>query len=183
MLLHWEQLVLHYGHELVVHRPHFETAGQTTYGLLCCRFSPEDYRLTASSGEHAEEKLLRSESWRLHIPRALSNWTPHNSPIITTIAINRSPCRACARLLIEALQVLHRQYPVSCHENRFLLASRGAYEDADMSNSTTRNDLIRLRDAGWELCVLQVGATLPPRGRILLQGIEDVVGHGFVRLG
>jgi len=51
-----------------------------------------------------------------------------------------------------------------------------------MATRTTQNDLIRLRDAGWELCVLQVGPNLSARGQILLEGIERVAGRGFVRL-
>ena len=42
MILHWEQMVLHYGPEIATHRPKFEAAGQTTYGLLCCRIAPDD---------------------------------------------------------------------------------------------------------------------------------------------
>jgi len=34
-----------------------------------------------------------------------------------------------------------------------------------MATRTTQNDLIRLRDAGWELCVLQVGPNLSSRVR------------------
>jgi hypothetical protein len=52
-----------------------------------------------------------------------------------------------------------------------------------MVNATTSNDLIRLRDAGWELCVLQMGSRLPERGLELLKGIEWRLGRGFVRLG
>lgn len=38
MILHWNQLVLHYGAGVGAHRPRFEEASQTTYGLLCCRY-------------------------------------------------------------------------------------------------------------------------------------------------
>ena len=37
MILHREQLVLHYGPEVAIHRGRFEAAGQTTHGVLCCR--------------------------------------------------------------------------------------------------------------------------------------------------
>ena len=100
-----------------------------------------------------------------------------------TIAINRSPCRSCSTLLIKALDDLHARFPLRCQQNRFVLACRGVYEDVEMVNATTSNDLIRLKDAGWELCVLQVGSELPDRGRELLKGIEWRVGRGFVRLG
>src|SRR5262245_5341006 len=59
MILHWEQLPLHYGPEVATHRGRFETAGQTTYGILCCRFGPDDVRLASQDGEHAEARLLQ----------------------------------------------------------------------------------------------------------------------------
>jgi hypothetical protein len=183
MILHWEQLPLHYGPEVATHRGRFETAGQTTYGILCCRFGPDDVRLASQDGEHAEARLLQHEIWTTHIPQALDRWEPRDNPIVVTMAINRSPCRNCSALLVTALGALSRRFPARCDMNRFILASRGIYEDARMQQATTRNDLVRLRDAGWELCVLQVGATLPPVGRHLLEGIQGVVGRGFVRLG
>ena len=70
MILHWEQLVLHYGPAISAHRPRFEEAGQTTYGLLCCRYSPIEDQLGYSSGDHAEANLLRSAVWTTHIPNA-----------------------------------------------------------------------------------------------------------------
>jgi hypothetical protein len=182
MLLHWDQMVLHYGAEIGAYRQQFVTAGQTTYALLCCRFAPGDYLLRPSSGDHAEARLLESEIWTEQIPQALADWDPRGSRIVVTIAINRSPCRNCTQLLVGALNALHRRFPVACDANRFILASRGAYEDSAMQVATTRNDLIRLRDAGWELCVLQVEAALSARGRILLEGLEGIGQRGFVRL-
>ena len=182
MILHWEQLILHYGPAIGAHRPRFEEAGQTTYGLLCCRYSPIDDQLGYSSGAHAEAHLLRSAVWTTHLPNALHQWTPHDSPIIVTLALNRSPCQNCTALLIDALSALYRDFPDRGPRNRFILAAKGAYEDAGMVTCTTQNDLLRLRDAGWELCVLQVGPNLSARGRILLEGIERVAGRGFVRL-
>jgi hypothetical protein len=175
MILLWDQLVLHYGSEVNAHRPRFEAAGQTTYGLLCCRFSPADYQLRASDGDHAEARLLLSETWRVHVPNALEHWDPRGSRLVVTMAINRSPCGNCANLLVAALGDLHSRFPLRSQQNRFLLASRGVYEDSSMKERTTRNDLVRLRDAGWELCVLQVGPALSDRGRILLEGLESVL--------
>jgi hypothetical protein len=182
MILHWDQLVLHYGSGIGVHRPRFEEASQTTYGLLCCRYSPTEDELGSSAGAHAEANLLRSALWTTHLPNALRRWTPRDSRITVTLALNRSPCRTCAARLIGALGALYRDFPARGPRNRFILAARGAYEDAAMVARTTQNDLVRLRDAGWELCVLQVGPTLPARGRLLLEGIERVAGRGLVRL-
>ena len=70
MILHWAQLVLHYGAELDAHRSKFEAAGQTTYGLLCCRAAPAGDRLSYSAGAHAEERLLATELWRAQVPAA-----------------------------------------------------------------------------------------------------------------
>jgi hypothetical protein len=183
MILHWDQLVLHYGPEVGVHRPHFAAAGQTTYGLLCCRFTPSDYRLGASSGDHAEARLLQSTNWVTELPQALADWTPRSSPIIVTLAINRSPCQNCASLLVAALEDVYRQHPVAANNSRFILASRGAYEDAHMRTATRQNDLVRMAEAGWELCVLVTDPEPSARGDILLEGIERVAGRGYVRLG
>ena len=57
MILHWDQLVLHYGAGVGIHRPRFEEASQTTYGLLCCRYSPAEDELGYSAGAHAEANL------------------------------------------------------------------------------------------------------------------------------
>jgi hypothetical protein len=183
MILHWDQLVLHYGNQIRTHRRRFETAGQTTYGLLCCKYVPSDSQLTYSSVDHAEERLLESESWQAQIPDALEAWTPRSNTIVVTMVINRSPCRSCTAQLSRALRNLHRRFPVKCDLNRFVLAVRGAYEDSEMVAATTFNDLLRLRGAGWELCALQVGHELSDRGNILREGIERITGRGFVRLG
>jgi hypothetical protein len=182
MILHWEQLGLHFGPELNVHRPRFETAGRATFGLLCCRFSQGDDRLDQSAGNHAEARLLQSQIWTNDLPQALANWTPRDSPILAVMVINRSPCQPCSNLLVAALEDLSRRSPVAVDANRFILATRGAYEDAAMEVPTLQRDLVRLRDAGWELCVLQTGSALSQRGDILREGIEQVAGRGFVRL-
>lgn len=182
MILHWDQLGLHYGHALLNnHRSQFAEAHQTTYGLLCCRYSPTEDPLGYSAGMHAEERLLQSAMWQRHIPQALRHWTPHDSPVIVTLALNRSPCRRCVEHLIRALAALYRQRPAGL-ANRFILVAKGAYEDAEGRQSTTQRDLFRLKNAGWELGVLQVGPTLSARGRILLEGIQRLSGSGLIRL-
>lgn len=183
MILHWDQLPLHYGPELDAHRSHFEEAGQTTFGLLCCRFSPSDDRLGYSDGAHAEERLLTSDIWSREIPQAFEGWMPGGSPIVVTMALNRSPCRVCAARLVQALGALQRRFPLRCEQNRFLLACRGVYEAGSAAQSTSFNDLRRLHAAGWQLCVLQTGARLSNRGQILLDSLVRIVGRGYVRLG
>jgi hypothetical protein len=182
MILLWEQLVLHYGAELGAHRWRFEEGHQTTYALLCCRFAPGGDYLRYNANEHAEIRLLESDMWTEQIPRALENWTDFSSRIVVTMAVNRSPCRGCARRLADALMDLHHRFPVRCDRNRFLLASRGAYEDRAMKISTTMASLAALRDAGWELCVLQVGQEVEV-GRQLRIALERMgIGRGIVRL-
>jgi len=74
-------------------------------------------------------------------------------------------------------------HPVAADRSRFVLASRGNYVGRNLANATKITDLIRLRDAGWEMCVLQVGDRLSARGAELLVAIERIAGRGFVRLG
>src|SRR4051812_41089612 len=119
MLLHWDQLVLHYGHEIMGHRPRFEAAGMTTYGLLCCRFTPDYRRLSSSPDGHAEARLLQTKTWRVDLPGALANWEPRGSRIVVTMALNRSPCRTCSGELIRALNHLNNEFPARAEANRF----------------------------------------------------------------
>ena len=123
MILHWDQLVLHYGAGVSIHRTRFEEASQTTYGLLCCRYSPTEDELGSSAGAHAEANLLQSTLWRTHLPNALRQWTPHDSRIIVTLALNRSPCQACAARLVDALGALYREFPGRGPQNGVLVAN------------------------------------------------------------
>jgi hypothetical protein len=66
--------------------------------------------------------------------------------------------------------------------DRFILAMRGAYEDNNMITATTHNGLSRLKEAGWDICVLQTGSTLPARGKLLLKSVQRITGHGFIHL-
>lgn len=190
MILHWDQLPLHYGSEVASHRSRFEAATQTTYALLCCKFLPGDDRLVPSQGDHAEQRILASPTWRTDLPAALQGWSPLNhSQIVVTLALNRSPCRACARALSFALKSLQWRHALAFQNSRFLLASRGAYQGKVSSTldyydqATTTGDLKELRDAGWELCVLQLGGQLAPSGRELLQTLaRDSGKSGVLRL-
>lgn len=192
MILHWNQLENYYGHEISAHRVHFHDPGQSTYGVLCCRWADQHTRLVASHGDHAEEQLLNSEIWR-QIRNAVEQWFSHStaesSKAIVTLALNRSPCHPrCVPKLHAALKEL--QYRFSrrfFNQWRFILACRGAYRGPVTAsgypgNATTVKDLARLSNAGWELCVLQTGLPvsgitfdpgdgLPPSGREFLEAL------------
>ena len=206
MLIHWNQLVNYYGHEINAHRGHFHNPGQSTYGLLCCRFADEHSRLACSQGDHSEERLLQSTLWR-QIEQAVQHWisfkTDHGSKAVVTLALNRSPCHPrCVPALYNALNELQYHYSRRFFEQwRFILACRGAYQgqvtDAGYyENSTTALDLERLDNAGWTVCVLQTnlpaagqsfrpGEGLPPSGRALLQTLmrkKNLSRPGIIRL-
>jgi hypothetical protein len=183
MILHWEQLALYYGTELNKDRGRFERAHQTTYALLCCRLARGDDVLRASAGEHAEARLLETDLWQDDIPRALAARAELAGPVVVTLAINRSPCRACAGRLTEALLALHKAYPVGCDASRFVLAATGQYWGTGPGALTLMPDLKRLKEAGWELCVLQVGPQLSERGEELRQNLDKLGLRGILRLG
>jgi hypothetical protein len=183
MILHWKQLELHFGPQIHQHRARFESAGETTYALLCCRYSPLEDRITSNDVDHAEGRLLNSDEWQVGITRALNSWTPGLGRIVVVLAINRSPCRDCAGLLIDALEGLQRRFPLACEYSQFILACRGLYSGRRYILGTRKNAFPRLKDAGWKQCVLQLDADLPGVGRELLREIEPVEGRGFVRLG
>ncbi len=181
MIMSWDALRACYGQELDVHRSGFEEASETTYALLCCRFTESNERMAASSGTHAEAKLLRSGLWLQEVPGALGARTLNErGTFLVTLAVNRTPCRECTERLITAMAELHRRYPARMESARFLLACRGAYrgrpdgEKGYYSGATTIGGLNRLQRAGWELCVLRVGDALPPSGEELLYAIKTL---------
>jgi len=182
MILHWEQLVMHFGPELAIHQPKFEKAWRATYAMLCCRWFPANDKLAQNQGPHAEARLLASDHWQTHLPAALAAWDARNDPIVTCLVINRSPCPSCAGELVTSLAKLHRRFPVACDRGRFVLASLGVYDPACVEAATKIPDLVRLREAGWELCVLQVGSELTGRGEELKQALERLGWRGFIRL-
>src|SRR5262245_22963955 len=162
MLLSWERLIAYYGaRELASHRWRFEQAHETTYGALCCRWVPGDDRVRASSDEHCEVRLVQSDLWDEQLPAALRAWTPRDQPFVTAMVLNRTPCSACSTRLTAALERLQKQYPVACETNRFLLVCRGKYTGRQPGTMTLIPHLRKLREAGWELCVLQMGSELP----------------------
>lgn len=180
MILHWNQLELFYGSELATHRWRFEKAHNSTYGVLCCRLARGDDKVRANGEEHAEARLLKTDLWTEDIPQELADWTPRNSPIVTTMAVNRSPCRNCSEELITALNDLRRS--VTSDKNRFILAATGKYWGSGPGALTLVSDLRHLKEAGWELAVLQVGNSLSERGEELLLEVQRLSGRGYVRL-
>jgi hypothetical protein len=182
-VLSWSDALAYFGDDLDTHRKQLSTAGQTTYGLLTCRWSPSDAAGVANrDGEHAERRLIASAVWQ-ELDHALSQWDPRSSdPMIILLALNRSPCADCAQILAGALHQLERRYALRCQHQHFILASLGYYQGADfMRNSgaphlanapsravTTGTGLEALRDAGWKLCVLDFGKGPTRRGQELL---------------
>jgi hypothetical protein len=76
---------------------------QTTYGLLCCRSSSGDDRLGSSSGEHAEQRLLQSEPWQLHIKAILSVCTGQAGNSVCCKSVHR--CHSMDKLFWKELSV------------------------------------------------------------------------------
>ena len=190
MILHWEQIVLHYGKQddqfIRMHRDKFAKAHQTTYGILYSPICFDDCEITSSGGKHAEEKLLESNSWKIQIPQALSNFhSGYNNSFNVIIGLNRSPCNNCTKLLVNALTSLHKKYPLRATQNRFILASLGAYrpyETERVDNRTTIGNLTALKNAGWELSVLQIGDHLTSYGEMLKSSLESIGFRGICRL-
>ena len=96
MILHWDPLVLHYGPRISIHRPRFEQASQTTYGLLCCRYSPTEDELGSSAGAHAEANLLRTALWTTHLPTSRVA-PPADSTATPAVPTRPQDLRACIK--------------------------------------------------------------------------------------
>jgi hypothetical protein len=188
MILNWDDFSCFYSdgfNNLNQYKSKFEAASQTTFALLCCSYAHEGHLLKPSISNcvHAEQNLLQSDMWTTQIPLALSNWNELNDQIIVTMVINRSPCQICAPLLENALIEFHKKFPLRCDRSRFILACLGAYEDKNFTQFTTINDLIRLKNAGWELAVLEVDRKITERGNILLEGLKNIyAGNGQRRI-
>ena len=182
MILNWNELVACYGVDVAPHRQKFESADWATYAMFCSRLLRSGSRVVANDSLHAEGELLRHRAWRSALPVALRTLRPSNDPqTFGVLVLNRSPCRECTKLLIVGINQLavrmHARFP----DIQVILACRGAYlgkaepdEDGEawFRQATTTGDLARLDDAGWRLCVLQVGQQLSTRGKWLLEAIK-----------
>jgi hypothetical protein len=182
MILHWGALEAEYGAEVAPHRAKFESAAWDTYAMLCSRLLPSGARVVANDQLHAEAELLRYRAWQSDLPGALLTMRPsHAVQTVGVLVLNRSPCRNCAKLLISGLSQLATRVHGHFPEIQLILAFRGAYlghAEADEDGhewyrqATTTGDLERLDDAGWRLCVLQVGQKLSTRGRWILEAVQ-----------
>ena len=190
MILHWEQIVLHYGEmgEAFIrsHQMKFEKAHQSTYGILYSPVCIDECEIMSSGGVHAEEKLLNTDTWKIQIPEALARFnSAYNNKFNVILGLNRTPCGNCTQLLVKAINKLHNQFPLRTSQNRFILASLGAYrpnETRSVNNRTTVGNLSALKNAGWELCVLQTGARLTANGIMLQSVLENMGLRGIMRL-
>jgi hypothetical protein len=182
MILYWNDLVACYGVDVVPHRRKFESADWATYAMFCSRLLRSGSRVVANDALHAEGELLRHRAWRSALPAALRTLRPSTEHrTIGVLVLNRSPCRECTKLLIAGLNELAVRLHALFPNLQAILACRGAYlgraepdEDGQAwyRQATTTGDLERLDDAGWRVCVLQVGSELSTRGKWLLEAIE-----------
>src|ERR1700754_3235005 len=100
MILQWNDLVAAYGVDVVSHRQKFETADYATYAMFCSRLLRSGSRVVANDSLHAEGELLRHRAWRSALPAALRTLRPStHTQTIGVLALNRSPCRDCTKLL------------------------------------------------------------------------------------
>ena len=178
MILHWDQLASCYGVEVVRHRPKFASADWATYAMFCSRLLHAGSRVVANDALHAEGELLRHEAWRVEL-RTLQ--PSGDVQTLGVLALNRTPCRDCTTLLIAGLNELAIRIHGHLPKIQLILACRGAYQgkvsaDEDGAEwyrqATTTGDLERLDDAGWRVCVLQVGTALSTRGKWLLEAVQ-----------
>lgn len=186
MIVRWQDLVTYYGTDLGMHRGSLEKAHQATYAVLACKWSPSDPSSVANrSGEHAEERLLHTAVWEREIPAALEARSDLDvQPMVVTLALNRSPCGHCARVLAEALERLQFDFARRFENAVFILASLGYYQSSKFGSPdhaqhhpdsgeplwvTTAKGLERLQDSGWRLGVLSFDGAITARGRELVE--------------
>ena len=192
MILHWQQILQYYAGSIdraELNRAHsglVGRAGQTSYALLLCRAaSGGEQRFASGHGMHAEAHLLASPLWREQIPDALARRSALDSqPLVVTLVINRSPCGECAASLAAALGRLGMQFAARIENTRFICASRGYYQGNFLGSGglrrdrvTTHTGLEAMRNAGWELAVLQMDNQLPARGNELLDYLSPNPGR------
>jgi hypothetical protein len=187
-VLSWLDALTYFGPALDSHRDRLSKAGQTTHGLLACRWAPgEAVRMASQDGDHAERRLVLSPLWK-EIDAALSRWDLRDDPMLILLALNRSPCADCAAVLAGALHALEHRYALRCERQHFVLASLGYYQGAGFMstggaphllkarsrNVTTSTGLDALKHAGWKLCVLDFGTGLTRRGAELLEFLKHL---------
>ena len=205
MILHWDQVALHYGHGrieikrgqnsgnwlardyLAQYKKKYLRAENATYGFLFSPVSFEEIEMTQSGGgKHAEENLMATKTWNTDIPVAIDNaFQGYSDTFNVILGINRTPCGNCTNLLVEKLAELHRRFPRRVENARFILASLGAYRPNETRPDNPRTaikDLTLLKKAGWELCVLQTGDRLTQNGRVLHETLENLGQRGILRL-
>ncbi len=184
MIANWNDLVEYYGTDINAHRSCLSKAHQSTYAMLACKWSARDpARIANQSGEHAEERLLKTAIWTDDIPSAMENRTDLDSePMVITLALNRSPCGHCAMALTAALEKLQFNYSKRFENTVFILASLGYYQSSKyMSDDheqehaesgapiwvTTAKGMEQLENAGWKLAVLSFDNNVTQRGQEL----------------
>jgi hypothetical protein len=187
-VLSWSDALAYFGPEIDAHREQLSKAGQTTHGLLACRWAPgEAVRLASRDGDHAERRLVLSPLWQ-EIDAALSHWDMRDDPMLILLALNRSPCADCAQVLAGALHALESRYALRCERQHFILASLGYYQGARFMSEgaaphsldspsrcvTTGNGLEALRAAGWKQCVFDFGKGVTRRGEELLEFLNHM---------
>ncbi len=186
-VLQWQDALAWFGNDLDEHARRLETAGQTTYGLLACRFLHGDSALEASRDRlHAERHLLLTDLWTEQLPRALDTWDQRSGPMLVLLALNRTPCADCASRLARALNRLNDRFPLGAERQHFVLAARGYYQGRGFMESdrarvkegqpsrdvTTHRSLQAMREAGWRLAALDFGNGLSRRGQEWLEYLQ-----------
>jgi hypothetical protein len=102
-----------------------------------------------NSGGHAEENLVNSDTWEEALRTAELYLAQDPEQIIPIIlAINRSPCAGCARLLVRKVRSAKSRLGPRSH---FILASSVQYRGGANTPGTTREILDMLASSDWDI--------------------------------
>jgi len=190
-ILDWEAALAIYGADLAPARNSLSEATQATFCLFASTaLAGGGIGMTSRGGDHAECRLIASNFWP-HIEQAMSRSDAAGKSLSFLLAINRTPCARCARVLAGALQDVRSKYP-SASKHEFVMAALGYYQgkafmrEAEMSpfarlkrfpapsqkgdpdlrysdSVTTDRGLREMINVGWKCRVLTFG-DMTPRG-------------------
>lgn len=179
MHVKWSDLVKYYGSELRQHEQSLSKAGDATHAVLSMGCTAHDTSIspkhTSQSGEHAEERLVRSDAWLKDLPKLIQSFNDVSTGyLIATVIINRAPCGHCAHIMAESLVALEKKVGNTklFERCKFVVASLGYYQGKNFMADdeqkrfhavsgkniavTTDKGLERMLSVGWSLRVLAV---------------------------
>lgn len=143
-ILDWDAAVATYGADLAPARNSLSEATQSTFCLFASTSVAGGSVGTKSlGGDHAECRLIASQFWP-HVEQAIGGSNAAGEPLSFLLAINRTPCARCSRVLAGALQDVRSRFP-SSSKHEFVMAALGYYQGNAFMGKAELSPFARLK--------------------------------------